>query len=189
MARAVTPARTKKPVAKATPARPVASAKRVPAKTASAPKLGPKLGKEELRAQVEKLERTNLTLRAKNKEAGQSAKAAAARVAELEIQVEQLEQKAASQKAPAKAAPQKAEPKKAEPKKVESKKAEPAKPVSAKPASAKAGKATPARSRRQKSEIDPGDAVPPGVAVENPQPMDEEARTAKENLEEHLSGD
>ena len=37
-------------------------------------------------------------------------------------------------------------------------------------------------------EIDPGDAVPPGVAVLEPEPMDEEAEQAKENLEERLSG-
>lgn len=49
------------------------------------------------------------------------------------------------------------------------------------PKSAKSG-----RTRRQGPEIDPGDAVPPGVAVQEPAPLDEEAGTALENLEEHL---
>ena len=42
-----------------------------------------------------------------------------------------------------------------------------------------------ARSRRR----DPGDAVPPGVAVEEPQPLDDEAETAKDNLEHHIARD
>ena len=46
--------------------------------------------------------------------------------------------------------------------------------------------AGPGRSRRTRREIDPGDAVPPGVAVEEPEPLDEEAETARDNLEEHL---
>jgi hypothetical protein len=40
----------------------------------------------------------------------------------------------------------------------------------------------------QRREIDPGDAVPPGVAVEEPAALDLEAETALENLEEHLGG-
>jgi hypothetical protein len=35
-------------------------------------------------------------------------------------------------------------------------------------------------------EIDPGDSVPPGVAVEEPAPLDLEAETALANLEERL---
>ena len=45
---------------------------------------------------------------------------------------------------------------------------------------------------RKKHEIDPGDAVPPGVAVEQsdePAEPDLEAETARENLEEHLAGE
>jgi hypothetical protein len=42
------------------------------------------------------------------------------------------------------------------------------------------------RTGRRSREIDPGDAVPPGVAVQEPAPLDEEAETALENLEEHL---
>ena len=44
----------------------------------------------------------------------------------------------------------------------------------------------PRRTRRPR-EIDPGDAVPPGVAVLDPEPMDAEARAAHDALEEHLS--
>ena len=45
-----------------------------------------------------------------------------------------------------------------------------------------------ARSSR-KALIDPGDAAPPGVAVEESQPLNEEAQTARDALEEHLSAD
>jgi hypothetical protein len=41
--------------------------------------------------------------------------------------------------------------------------------------------------RRHRHEIDPGDAVPPGVAVEEAAPLDNEAETALENLEAHLA--
>ena len=37
--------------------------------------------------------------------------------------------------------------------------------------------------------IDPGDAVPPGVAVLQPEPMDAEAEAARDALEENLSGE
>jgi hypothetical protein len=47
---------------------------------------------------------------------------------------------------------------------------------------------TSASSKRRNSEIDPGDAVPPGVAVEEPAPLDAEAE-ARENLEERLGGE
>lgn len=39
---------------------------------------------------------------------------------------------------------------------------------------------------RERRDIDPGDAVPPGVAVAEPEPLDEEAKEALGNLEEHL---
>ena len=39
---------------------------------------------------------------------------------------------------------------------------------------------------RKSRDIDPGDAVPAGVAVEEPEPLDKEAERALENLEEHL---
>src|SRR4051812_26438274 len=44
----------------------------------------------------------------------------------------------------------------------------------------------PSRGQRRSREIDPGDAVPEGVAVQDPAPLDEEAETALENLTEHL---
>ena len=124
------------------------------AATAAAP--AQKVSKDELRAQVEKLERTNATLRAKGREAIRSAKTAAARIAELEEQVSGLEKQVAAQ-------------------------------------TTRAGGSQPAsppktRRRAQHREIDPGDAVPPGVAVEEPAEPDPEAETARENLEEHLGG-
>jgi hypothetical protein len=48
------------------------------------------------------------------------------------------------------------------------------------------GPPKPARPKRQGHEIDPGDTVPPSVAVQDPAPLDEEAEAALENLEEHL---
>jgi hypothetical protein len=47
----------------------------------------------------------------------------------------------------------------------------------------------PPRRRPRHREIDPGDAVPPGVAVEEPAPPDLEAETIRENLEKHLTGE
>ncbi|MCW3477721.1 hypothetical protein [Limobrevibacterium gyesilva] len=41
----------------------------------------------------------------------------------------------------------------------------------------------------RRREIDPGDSVPPGVAVGEPAPPDLEAETARENLEAHLGGE
>ena len=43
--------------------------------------------------------------------------------------------------------------------------------------------------KRRSREIDPGDAVPEGVAVQEPAPLDEEAETALENLTENLGAD
>jgi hypothetical protein len=70
-----------------------------PAPVATAPAV--KLSKDELRVQVEKLERANATLRAKNREANSTAKTANVRIAELEKIVAGLEKKAA-QATPAK---------------------------------------------------------------------------------------
>jgi len=53
------------------------------------------------------------------------------------------------------------------------------------PAPAERG-SKPARGKRQSRSIDPGDAVPEGVAVQEPEPLDEAAETALENLNEHL---
>jgi uncharacterized coiled-coil DUF342 family protein len=126
-------------------------AMKVATRTPSVPS-APKISKDELRAQVEKLEGLVVTLRAKNRETNKAAKAAMARIAELEAQVAQLGEK-----------------------------------VTAHPEPARQLKLTkPARTRRQGREIDPGDAVPPGVAVQEPTPLDEEAENALENLEAHL---
>jgi hypothetical protein len=46
-----------------------------------------------------------------------------------------------------------------------------------------------ASSKRRSSEIDPGDAVPPGVAVEEPAPPDAEAEAARESLDDQLGGE
>jgi len=45
------------------------------------------------------------------------------------------------------------------------------------------------RGKRQSPSRDPGDAVPPGVAVENPAPLDAEADSARDNLEKQLGGE
>jgi hypothetical protein len=130
------------------PARPPASK----ALTANAPaERAPVVSKGELRAQVEKLEQANTTLRAKGREANRAAKQANARIAELEEEVARLEKQVASQAA-----------------------------------SAKRG-ATRSAARKSRG-IDPGDAVPEGVAVAEPEPLDGEAERALENLEEHLGG-
>ena len=120
-------------------------------KTATVP--APKPSKDELRAQVEKLERANALLRARSRESRGLAKTAASRIAELEDQVAQFEKNEKKLSRPA-SAPRRRKP------------AEQAGP--------------------QHREIDPGDAVPPGVAVQEPSPLDEEAETARDNLEEHL---
>lgn len=158
-ARARKPARP--PTASAKPA--VKGRTSKPARAAAAPKPGPaalprapKLSKDELRAQVEKLERANATLRAKSRETSRAARSAAARIAELEGEVARLEKKVASQAAAATRGPR---------------------------------PRTAASSKRRSSEIDPGDAVPPGVAVEEPAPLDAEAEAARENLEERLGGE
>ncbi|TLU71242.1 hypothetical protein [Lichenicoccus roseus] len=110
--------------------------------------VAPKPSKEELRSQVETLTISHDKLRARLREANKAAKAAAARIAELEEQVARHEHDLASAAVP-------------------------------EPAPAKAG-------RRRTPVRDPGDAVPPGVAVETPVAPDEEAEAARENLEHHL---
>ncbi len=132
-------------------------------RTAAAAAPAPKVSKDELRAQVEKLERTVATLRARSREAVRAAKQATARIEELEAQL------AAK---PAATAPRAASrtPKPA---------AKADAPVAPRKTRARRGQAV-------SDERDPGDAVPPGVAVAEPEPMDEEATTAFENLQAHL---
>lgn len=117
----------------------------------------PKLSKDELRAQVEKLERANATLRAKSRETNRAGKATAGRIAELEEQVERLERDLGKALA-----------------------------AQSKPARTRRASDDADQPRRRRRQIDPGDSVPEGVAVEEPLPLDEEAKTARENLEEHL---
>jgi chromosome segregation ATPase len=145
-------ASAKRPTKKARTAKravPTASPQHTPRMAPSAPKLS----KDELRAQVEKLERANANLRAKNREASREAKTTAARIAELEEQVARLEKQLVAQMA-----------------------------IAGGDRAAPASKGRQARHR----EIDPGDSVPPGVAVEEPAPLDLEAETVLANLEEHL---
>ena len=60
-----------------------------------------------------------------------------------------------------------------------------ARPVATPTAEKVVRRGRPPRSR----EIDPGDAVPPGVAVLDPEPLDAEAEAARDALEEKLSGE
>jgi chromosome segregation ATPase len=124
-----------------------------PKRVTVAPSPAPKVSKDELRAQVDKLDRANATLRAKNREATREAKRAAARIAELEVQLARLEEQLAT-------------------------------------LTASTGGVETDRKRKtggaRSHDIDPGDAVPPEVAVEEPSPPDLEAELARQNLEKHL---
>ncbi len=116
----------------------------------------PKVSRDELRAQVEKLERTVATLRTRSREAVRAAKQAAARIEELEAQLA-------------------------------ARKKQLSRPAAAPRAATRTPKAAMfARGQRPKAERDPGDAVPPGVAVSEPEPMDEEAAAAYESLQAKL---
>ena len=55
-------------------------------------------------------------------------------------------------------------------------------------AAAKASKVIRRARQPRGREIDPGDAVPPGVAVLEPEPLDAEAEAARDALEDKLSG-
>jgi len=98
MARGIRATTRTTPAPKAAPrsiAKPVKAAAKAPASKATAAKApaerAPVVSKDELRAQVQKLEQTNATLRAKSRETTRAAKTAAARVAELEDEVARLE--------------------------------------------------------------------------------------------------
>ena len=138
---------------------PPAAIRRKPAAAATAPKVS----KDELRAQVEKLERTVATLRARSREAVRAAKQATARIEELEAQLVAK---------PAATAPRAA--------------SRTPKPAAKADAPVAPRKTRARRAQAMSDERDPGDAVPPGVAVAKPEPMDEEATTAFENLQAHL---
>jgi hypothetical protein len=122
----------------------------------STPSAIAKPNKEELRIQAEKLERANVLLRKKNKELRRSASDANERVAELETMVARFEQRIAKEA------------------KETAKEASPAAPkVSRAP-----------RKRRDAAARDPGDAVPPGVAVEQPEPLSEADQAVLDHLNE-----
>ena len=115
----------------------------------------PKPSKDELRAQVEALERTIAKLKLKVKVMRADARQADDRMGELEAEVSRLEGALtkASRTAPAKAAP----------------------------------RAAAVRARKQPAaRRDPGDGVPPGVAVQQAEPLDAEAEAALASLEENL---
>ena len=138
--------------ARAKPAKRLSPSPRPAAVTATVPKPS----KDELRAQVEALERTVATLKAKAKVMRAAARQADARMTELETEVTRLEGDLAKA---GRAAP------------------------------AKAPRAAAARPSKQSRELDPGDAVPPGVTVQEPAPLDAEAEAARASLEENLSGE
>jgi hypothetical protein len=119
-----------------------------------------KTSKDELRAQVTKMERANANLRAKNKELKRAASAAADRLAELEQQVSRHERRLAKEETAA---------------------GTPSRP------GRKPGRR--AADAQDRSDRDPGDAVPPGVAVQQPEPLSAEDRKVLDHLNEELSPD
>ncbi len=168
----------------------------------------PPPSKGELRAHIEKLEAANATLKAKSREGNRAAKSATRRITELEEQVAQFQEEAARAVDPAavmeeletvkaalqakgreasraaKLAERRIAELEAQVEHLQGEAAKTAAPVTQK------GEAK--RSRRgrppgRKNAIDPGDAVPPGVAVLEPAPMDAEAEAARNALEENLS--
>jgi chromosome segregation ATPase len=153
------PAGAKRPAA-AQPAREAAKPQVKPAKARNAPRRGatgqalpaaaaiPEAPANAFQDRLEKIEKTNATLRSRLQAAARAAKAWEARVTEVEARLEALEQRMTQvQRA-----------------------AEP--------------NARQRRARRPR-DIDPGDAVPEGVAVQTPQPLDAEAESALEHLQ-HL---
>jgi hypothetical protein len=182
MARATTTS-AKKPAARQT-AKPAAKAAtrqtaKPPAKRAAAPAASrqaasrqaapkpviSKPSKEDLRLQAEKLERANVTLRKKNRELKRAAGAASERVTELEGEVARLEQRLAKAAAP---------------------EASPAASRNARAATGRAARQPRSRGAGQGSKRDPGDAVPPGVAVEQPEPLSEAEQTVLDHLNQEL---
>ena len=178
------------------------------ARPEAAPTRVPPPSKGELRARIEKLETANAMLKAKSREGNRAAKFATRRITELEKQVAQFQEEAARAVDPAalmeelqaaKAALQaKGREASRAAKLAERRIAELEAQVEhlqgegAKTAISAAREGEAKRSRRgrppgRKNAIDPGDAVPPGVAVLEPAPMDPEAEAARNALEENLS--
>ncbi len=111
MAKAATKKAVKPATKTAKPGRPVAAAKPIKAAKAAAPAKkpatikAPVVSKDELRAQLEKVQATIASLRTKSREATRAAKASAAQVAELEAKVAQLEKKPSAHEKPTSPAP------------------------------------------------------------------------------------
>ena len=148
MARITSPERAASTVAAPQPRRRPAAAAKAKAPAVAEP--APKLRKDELRAQLAKLERVNATLRAKSRATNKAAKISTARIAELEERLADMEARAASRLATGRRDP--------------------------KPAAA-----GPVRGKRASRDVDPGDAVPPGVAVQEPAALDDADKTAGTN--------
>ena len=147
------PSQQSQGVAPAAKPRPAASPKATLKSVTRAGSPTPKPSKDELRAEVERLAAANANLRAKSRDAGRAAKAATARVAELEAEVARLTERS----------------------------------TQAASLSGGAGGTRAGRGPRRRA-IDPGDAVPPGVGVLEPQPLDAEAEAALEALKTQRSG-
>ncbi len=174
----------------------------------AAPTRVPPPSKGELRAHIEKLETANATLKAKSREGNRAAKAATRRITALEEQVAQFHEEAAKAVDPAavmeelqaaKAALQAKGREASRAAKLAERRiadleaqVEHLQGEAAKTAAPAVQEGEAKRSRRgrppgRKNAIDPGDAVPPGVAVLEPAPMDPEAEAARNALEENLS--
>ena len=108
---------------------------------------------------------------------------------DLRLRVEKLERANATLRAKGKDATRAAKEADARIADLEAQVAQMEKKAPSKPAASPTAKTTSKRGPKRSREIDPGDAVPPGVAVEDPEPMDEEATEAKESLEEHFHGE
>ncbi len=174
----------------------------------AAPTRVPPPSKGELRAQIEKLETANATLKAKSREGNRAAKSATRRITELEEQVAQAQEEAARAVDPAAVmeelqaaktalqakgreasrAAKLAERRIAELEaQVEHLQGEAAKTATPAVQEGEAKRSRRGRPPGRKNAIDPGDAVPPGVAVEEPEPMDPEGEAARDALEKNLS--
>ena len=127
-------------------AKPAAAARKAPSVPAA-----PKPSKGELRAQVEKLERTVATLRARSREAVRAAKQAAAKINELEMQLAERKEPAPEPEA---AAPRTAR--------------QARKLAAAAPPTQAAKPVRHLRVRRMSPERDPEDAAPSGVTGQGP---------------------
>jgi len=164
MARTTKAAPPKKPAASMRkPGRPAATAAKTPAK------------------------RTKATAAAKPKQAAASAAAPKLSKDELRTRVETLERANATLRAKNRDANRVAKTAAARIAELEDQVAQLEKRVAA--ALRKSAPSAASPRKRRSREIDPGDAGPPGVAVQEPAPLDEEAETALDNLIEHLEAD